>query len=506
MKKLLMIVLDGFGLREETHGNAIKAANMQFFNKIWEEYPHSVLDAAGESVGLPEGIFGSSESGHEILSLGTKPKHKLTTAYEEISSKRVMENEELKKIVQHVKDNDSVLHLMGLVSDGGVHSHNAYILKLIPILKEMGVTKIIFHVITDGRDTYQKSSLKYIEELENVLKSEEIGVVGTVCGRYYAMDRDRNYDRTEIYYNMITGGKGLGIRNLSSAIEACYNKGITDEFLLPLLLKPNVKIMEHDALLWLNFRFDRTTQIMNALTDPEFDGFTNKLINNLKVSVLYPQISVKHVGHLFEEEKQELYSLGEYFSDLGLTQARIAESEKYSYVTKIFNVEKTKKFPGQDNILIPSKEVATFDLAPLMSAPEITKEAKKSLEKDYDFILVNYANPDMVGHTGNFEATVEAMKGLDSLLEELITHAEDNFYKVVVVSDHGNADTMLREDGTAVTTHSLSPVPFILMDKSVKLKAKGELISVAPTILKYLDIAIPTDMKETPLLIIDDKE
>ena len=506
MKKLLMIILDGFGLREESHGNAIKAAKMDYFDKIWAEYPHSVLDAAGESVGLPEGIFGSSESGHEIIALGAKPKHKLTKAYEEIASKRVMENAELQAIVKHVKTNNSVLHLMGLVSDGGVHSHSAYILKLIPVLKEMGVTKVVFHAITDGRDTYPKSSLGYIKELEAVLKKEKIGIIGTVCGRYYAMDRDQNYERTEIYYNLITEGKGLGINDVASAIESCYIKNITDEFLLPLFLNPNAKIMENDALLWLNFRFDRTTQIINALTNPEFDGFKNKMIKNLKVSLLFPQLSVKNVGHLFEEEKDELYPLGKYFSELGLTQARIAEGEKYTYVTSVFNGEKAKKFPGQDNILVPTVEVATFDLAPIMSAPEITKEAVKALEKDYDFILVNYANPDMLGHTGNFDATVTALEALDTCLKELITNAEDNFYKVVVLSDHGNADTMLREDGSVVTSHSTAPVPFILMDKKIKLKPKGDLTMVAPTILKYLDIAIPDQMKATPNLIITPKE
>ena len=505
MKKLLMIILDGFGIREETSGNAIKIAKMDYFNRLWSEYPHSILEASGEAVGLPEGIVGTSEVGHETIGAGVRLKNKLTIAYEEIASKKVLNNESLMDLVNHVKENDSTLHLMGLLSDGGVHSHKAYILKLIPLLKEMGVRKIIFHAITDGRDAHQMSSLKYIHELDKLLKAEKIGVIGTVCGRYYAMDRDRNYDRTQIYYNMITTGKGLNVSNLEVAIKSCYAKGITDEHLPPLILRSDVKIKEHDGLLWLNFRFDRTTQIINSLTDSEFQGFNNPMINNLKVKTLFFQESVKHAGYLFEKDEQPVYPLGEYFSELGFTQARIAESEKYTFVTKAFNYQKSNKFPGTDNILVPSPEVPTFDQAPLMSAPEVTKQTIKALEKDYDFILVNYANPDMLGHTGKQDVAVMALEALDKLLEELITNAEDNFYKVMILSDHGNADTMIREDGVPDTNHSLAPVPFILMDKNVKLRETGDITMVAPTVLKYLDIAIPEEMKETKNLIIEDK-
>jgi len=506
MKKLLMIVLDGFGIREDDFGNAIKTSKMEFFNRIWDEYPHSKLEASGEAVGLPDGICGTSEVGHEIMGAGKKIKNKLAIVYEEIATKKVINNEQLIKLVEHVKKNNSVLHLMGLLSDGGVHSHNAYILKLIPILKEMGVTKIIFHVITDGRDTNQTASLKYIYQLEEVFKKEQIGIVGTICGRYYAMDRDRNYDRTEIYYNMVTGGKGINIKDLDAAIKSCYTKGVTDEYLPPLILKPNIQIREHDALLWLNYRMDRTTQIINSLTDPEFPGFNNPLIKDLKTAILFPQSDVKNVPNLFEKENDKVYPLGEYFSDLGFTQARIAESEKYSFVTTAFNYQKNKKFPGTENILIPSPNVSTFDKAPLMSAAEVTEQTIKALEKDYDFILVNYANPDMLGHTGSIPATVIALEALDKFLAKVITHAEDNFYKVIILSDHGNADTMIREDGSPDSNHSLEKVPFILMDKNIKLKETGDLTMVASTILKYLDIAIPDEMKESKNLIIENND
>lgn len=504
MKKILMIILDGFGIREETHGNAIKQANMPFFNRIWNEYPHSLLEASGEFVGLPDFQFGNSEVCHGVIGLGRKIKQKITIVNEEVNKKSIYENENLKDLVNHVTINDSTLHLMGLLSDGGVHSYIDYMLKLIPILKEMGVKKIYFHVITDGRDTAVNISLNYIKQLQNIFDELEIGEIVTVCGRYYAMDRDNKYERTKYYYDMVVLGKSFKVLNLETAIYNCYKKNIYDEFIPPIALKDNVKLEEHDALLWLNFRHDRARQILNSINDIDFNGFQNKIINNLKVFTLFKQEDIKNVTPLFEFNEEELYPLGQYFSELNITQARIAETEKYSHVTKFFNAEKSKKYPGTDNFLIPSPKVSTYDLTPLMSADGITKQAIKCLDKDYEFILVNYANPDMVGHTGNFDATVAALEGLDKYLEELIENAEDNFYKVMILSDHGNADNMLDENNNPVTTHSMSPVPFILMDKNITLKSNGDLTNVAPTLLNYVDIALPKDMKESKSLIIED--
>ncbi len=504
MKKILMIVLDGFGIREEETGNAIKLADMQFFNKLWEEYPHALLEASGEAVGLPNGQFGNSEVGHGAIGLGKKVKQRITVVSEEIKDKNIYENIILNELTNHVIENDSCLHLMGLLSDGGVHSELDYILELIPILKEKGIKKLAFHVITDGRDTSRTSSLTYINKLKQILEENQLGFIASVSGRYYAMDRDNKYDRTEAYYNMLINGQGLNVLNLETAINNCYLKNIYDEHIPPLKLPEFVRLEEHDALLWLNFRQDRTRQILNAISDPEFDGFQNKIINNFKVYNLFNQEDVKNVTPLFEYDEESLYPIGEYFSDLGLTQARVAETEKYSHVTKFFNSEKNNKFKGTDNFLVASPKVSTYDQQPLMSAPEITNLAIKCLEKDYDFILVNYANPDMVGHTGNLEATIESLKGLDLELEKIITAAEDNFYKTIILSDHGNADTMLDENNEVVTTHSLAQVPFIIMDKNLVIRSTGELTNVAPTILHYMDITIPKDMKESKSLILED--
>ncbi|MDD4187229.1 MAG: 2,3-bisphosphoglycerate-independent phosphoglycerate mutase [Bacilli bacterium] len=504
MKKILMVILDGFGLREQEKGNAVKLAKMEFFNKLWEDYPHSVLEASGEAVGLPNNQFGNSEVGHGAIGLGRKIKQRITVVKEEIASKKIYDNENLNELINHTITNDSCLHLMGLASDGGVHSDLDYILKLIPILKEKGVKKLAFHVITDGRDTSRTSSLKYINKLKAVFAENNLGVIASVCGRYYAMDRDNKYNRTGVYYNLLMGTSGLNIINLETAINNCYLKNIYDEHMPPLRLPEFTSFNEHDALLWLNFRQDRARQILNAFTNPKFTGFQNKIINNFKVYNLFEQEDVKNTKALFEYDEENLYPIGEYFSDLGLTQARIAETEKYSHVTKFFNSEKNPKFKGTINILVPSPKVSTYDQTPMMSTEDVTKETIKCLEKDYDFILVNYANPDMVGHTGNLDATINALEGLDAELKKLITAAEDNFYKAIILSDHGNADLMLDDANNIVTTHSLSPVPFIILDKHLVLKEKGELTNVAPTILHYMDIAIPKDMKESKSLILED--
>lgn len=504
MKKILMIILDGFGYREEEHGNAIKHANMPFYKKLWEEYPHSILEASGEYVGLPYDRFGNSEVCHGIIGLGHKIKQKITIVNEEINKKTIYENQYLKELVEHTVTNNSNLHLMGLLSDGGVHSDIDYMIKLIPILKEMGVKKLYFHAITDGRDTLMNNSMKYIEMLQKVFKENKLGEIASVCGRYYAMDRDHKYERTKYYYNMIVNGHAAKVLNLEKAIESCYNRNIYDEFLPPILLNHDLKLNDNDTLLWLNFRHDRAIQILNAINDPEFDGFETKQINNLKTYTLFEHEDIKNVTPLFEFHEEDLYPIGEYFSDLEISQVRIAETEKYAHVTKFFNAEKSKKFKGTKNILVPSPKVSTYDLTPLMSAEEVTNQVIKSLEKDYEFILVNYANPDMVGHTGNFKATVEALEGLDKCLEEVMKSAEDNFYKVFILSDHGNADTMLDENNVPITTHSMEPVPFIITDKNIKLKPKGDLTNVAPTLLHYVDIAIPEAMKDSKSLIIED--
>lgn len=502
MKKILMIILDGFGIRENTHGNAIKLANMNYFNSLLEKYPNSLLEASGEAVGLPEGQFGNSEVCHEVIGLGKKIKQKITVINEEVFTKRIFLNEEFNNLIETTKNNKSTLHLMGLTSDGGVHSHIGYVLKLIPLLKEKGIKKIVFHAITDGRDTYIKSSIKFIKEVDSLLRSEKLGYVGTICGRYYAMDRDNNWDRTKKYYDLVMNNKGFKVIDYELAINNCYKKNITDEFLPPMLITDDACIKPDDTLLWFNFRPDRARQILSSLTNPEFNEFkTSFIVNSWN---MFEVNDVTNIHTLFELPKEDIYPIGKYFSDLKITQARIAETEKYSHVTYFFNAELSKKFPLCDNYLVESPKVATYDMTPLMSATDVTRKVKSAINKNYDFILVNYANPDMIGHTGNLNAAIEALQGLDKLLEYIVNYSIDNFYKVFILADHGNCDEMLTDNDEIITTHSLSKVPFIITDDSIKLKKNGDLTNVAPTLLNYMDIAIPKQMEDAKSLIIDE--
>jgi 2,3-bisphosphoglycerate-independent phosphoglycerate mutase len=505
MKKILTIILDGFGVREEEHGNAIAQAKMPCFKSLWKDFPHSILEASGHYVGLPDGQFGNSEVCHEVIGLGKKITQKITIINDEIDSKKICDNQFFNDMIEYVNSNHSTLHLMGLLSDGGVHSHISYMLKLIPILKEKGIKKVVFHVITDGRDTGRKTSIKYINKMKETLLENNLGIIGSICGRYYAMDRDNKWERTKKYYDLVIDGSGLNIINYETAIKNCYLRDITDEFLPPMLLTKDGIIKENDAIFWLNFRPDRARQIMNSFTNTDFNEFFQQKVGKFKVWMMFKQDDTPKCNYILEHNKDEsLYPIGKYFSDLKLSQARIAETEKYAHVTTFFNAELSKQYPFCDNFLVPSPKVATYDLTPKMSAGEVTKNVIKCLDKDYDFILVNYANPDMLGHTGNLNATIEGLEYIDGCLKDVVNAAIDNFYTVIILADHGNCDEMLDENDEVITTHSLYPVPFIILDKHIQLKEHGDLTMVAPTILKVMDIAIPKEMKESKNLIIED--
>ena len=504
MKKVIMVILDGFGLNDLENGNAIKAANMETFNNLFKEYPHSVLQASGEYVGLPDDQFGNSEVGHLTIGAGRRIKQDLLKANELLGSPSIEQNDKLIELVNHTINNNSTLHLCGLVSDGRVHSDIKYMKNILGHLKNMGVKKVKFHAITDGRDTKVDSSIGYLTELESVMKSLNIGKISTVCGRYYAMDRDNKWERTKVYTDLLLKGVGIKIRTFKTGIEACYKKNLTDEFLPPLILDEDATIKNNDAFLWLNFRGDRSRQILTVLKNEDFQEYKIKKIDNLKILAITDVPGTKLTNKEYLIENEEIYSLGVYLSDLGLRQARIAETEKFAHVTYFFNGGGKVKIKGCDNFLIPSKKVKTYDLTPNMSALEVTEQVLKCLEKDYDFILVNFANPDMLGHTGVIDATVNGLKTIDECLSRIVEAVDNNFYKLIITADHGNCDEMIRKDGSISTTHSIYPVPFILRDKHVSLKHKGDLTEIAPTILKYMDIAIPSEMKDTKTLFVEE--
>ncbi len=500
MKKILTIILDGFGYREEKHGNAIIDANPKNFNHLWETYPHSLLYASEEPVGLLKGQFGNSEVGHMTIGAGRKLLQDIDRINDFLEQK-IEEDEKYQNLIHQVKDSNKTVHIMGLFSDGLVHADMQHFLKLYDQLVKDGITNISFHLITDGRDTKPTDSYKYIKILNDKIQTTNIGSIATVCGRYYAMDRDNKLERTKLYYDLITQAIGFSSTNIEETIQNYYKKNITDEFLPPILLNPKGIIKEGDIVLWMNYRTDRAKQILDALTNKEYKNFPTVHYKDLAVYTFVP-IDKKIKTIYFLEDQVIENPLGIYLSKLGLTQARVAETEKYAHVTYFFDGAYNGSIENCNKILVPSLKIKTYDLDPRMSAIEVTKKAIGCMEKDVDFILVNFANPDMVGHTGNYEAAIKAIMTVDICLEKLLEEAENNFYKVIVTADHGNVDEMLDEDNNPVTTHTLAKVPFIMVDNSVELKPSGDLTNIAPTILDYMDIAKPKEMKDSESLII----
>ncbi len=498
MRKILTVVLDGFGYREEEYGNAIKMADTKNFDRLWETFPHTTLFASEEYVGLNEGEFGNSEIGHMTIGAGRRiMQHgpRITEFLKNINKDNLLFAEFLKDA------QEKTVHIIGLYSDGKVHSNLEHFLSIYQILKENNAKKVNFHLITDGRDTKVNAAINFIKDLEETIKDDPITDIASICGRYYAMDRDTNYDRTKIYYDLLTKGIGIKAKSATDGILGLYKKNQTDEFLYPLIINPNETIKDGDIILWMNFRSDRGKQIIRTFTDHNFEEFPIYTYQDLKVYSFFPlDKDIKTLNFL--EDIHVTNPLGIYLSSLGLTQARIAETEKYAHVTYFFDGMYNGKIEKCEKILIPSPKVETYDLKPEMSAIEVTKKAIHAMEKDTDFIFMNLANPDMVGHTGNLEATIKAVTTVDVCLERLYEVAKDNFYTMIILADHGNADIMLDEFGNPVTTHTTSKVPFIITDTNVSLKKSGSLVNVAPTILEYMDIALPEEMANTPSLLI----
>ena len=504
MKKILTIILDGFGQREESHGNAIIKANPKNFYEAWKKYPHTLLSASEEPIGLKKGQFGNSEVGHMTIGAGRKLEQDFDRIHNFLDEE-IDKNEKYKSLIERVKKLDSSIHIMGLFSDGLVHTDIEYFFKLYDHLINSGITKIYFHVITDGRDTDIKSSYKYISRLEKRLKETDIGKIASICGRYHAMDRDKKTERTKFYYDLVARGKGVVTKEIKKAIEKSYQKKVTDEFLPPILVSPEGIIKDGDTLIWMNYRTDRAKQILDCFVNNKtYENFEVKEYSDLQV-YSFVKIDKKIPTITFLEDKIVENPLGIYLSKLGLTQARIAETEKYAHVTYFFDGEYDGNIENCNKYLIPSLKIKTYDLDPRMSAVAVTKKTIQCMEKDVDFILVNFANPDMVGHTGNFEAAVNAVITVDMCLGKLLEEAENNFYKVIITSDHGNVDKMLDENGNPITTHTTAKVPFVIMDKNIALE-EGDLTNIAPTILEYMDIAIPKEMKESKSLLKEKEE
>ena len=498
-KPLVLCIMDGVGEREETHGNAVKAANTPNLDRLKSKYGFSTLDASGKPVGLPDGQMGNSEVGHMNIGAGRIMYQPLELINNSIEDKTFYSNEEILKVINYVKNNNSKLHLFGLLSDGGVHSHINHLLALLNMCKQNDLRNVYIHVCTDGRDVDPKSAYNYINNVEDTINNLGIGVIATISGRYYSMDRDNNYDRLKLGYDAIVRAEGPKYDSIKSFIDDCYAKGITDEFLIPTVFTYEGKVEEKDGFITFNFRKDRLREMLTALTNPEFNDMEVIRFNNLKVLTMLPVVKSVIAPHAFDDANPKNI-LGEVLEQNNLTQLRIAETEKYAHVTFFFDGGKEVDYRGGNKILIPSPKVATYDLKPEMSAYLVTDKLLEELD-NYDVVIVNYANGDMVGHTGVFDAVVKAVEVVDECVGKLYDKVMELGGTMIVTADHGNSDYMLDDNDNIVTSHSTFVVPFIITKDNIKLK-NGKLSDIAPTMLKLLSIEIPKEM--TGNILIDD--
>lgn len=499
MGPLVLCILDGVGMRKEHHGNAFYEANTPNFDYLWQHYPHTLLEASGTLVGLPEGQMGNSEVGHMNLGAGRIVYQPLEMINASIRDRSIFENEELISVMDYVKEKDSKLHLCGLLSDGGIHSHINHLFAIMELAKEQGIKEVYIHAFLDGRDTLPQVANTFIQMLQDKIKELGIGVIATVAGRYYAMDRDNRWDRISLAYENMTIGNGIEAVDIKEAILKSYEAGDNDEFVKPIIVNKNGLVASNDGMICFNFRPDRLRELFSAFTNPKFDGFARPQLEHVKLVTMMPvseEVICTNAYHL-----QVLNNtLGEYLSKQGKTQLRIAETEKYAHVTYFFDGGVERDLPGAKRILIPSPKVATYDLKPSMSADEITKKLIHELTTNsYDVVILNYANGDMVGHTGDFKATVEAVETVDDCLGKLYTTIKELDGTLVVIADHGNCDIMLDDNNNVITSHSTSKVPCIITREGLML-CEGKLSDIAPTILTLLDMKIPEEMTGTNLI------
>ena len=496
-KPVVLTILDGYGLREETHGNAVKLANNEIFNLLWDNYPHTELEASGQLVGLPKGQMGNSEVGHMNIGAGRIVYQPLELINKSIEDKEFFQNEELLKVMNHVKENNSKLHLMGLISDGGVHSHIDHLMALLDMCKEQNVENLYLHLFTDGRDVLPQSAYTYIKQVEDKLKEIGIGSIATVGGRYYGMDRDNNYDRLKKGYDAIVNGVGETALSIKEFIEDSYSKEIYDEFFIPAVFDNTGRLQENDGLIAFNYRKDRLREILTAITNPEFNDMEVIRFNNVKTITMMPVVESVIAEHAFDDPKL-VNILGEYIEKQGKSQLRIAETEKYAHVTFFFDGGKEVDYQNEKKILIPSPKVATYDLKAEMSAFEVTDELLKELG-NYDLVILNFANGDMVGHTGVLEAAIKAVESVDECLGKIYQKVEELGGTMIITADHGNCEEMLDENNNILTAHTTNPVPFIVTNKNISL-VPGKLGDIAPTILELMNIEKPIEMTGISLI------
>lgn len=504
-KKVMLIILDGWGRGQIPASDAIQHARVPFVNALWETYPHSTLVTYGEAVGLPEGQMGNSEVGHLNIGAGRVVYQELQRINVAIREGELADNPVFRKALDHAKANQRPLHLMGLVSDGGVHSHISHLKAITTLCKEAGLSEVYVHAFTDGRDTDPKSGLGFLRELEEHL-SATAGRIASVTGRYYAMDRDKRWERVKLAYDALVLGAGELVCEIVPAVQASYDRQVTDEFIKPIIRagsdgKPMAPIREGDAVICFNFRTDRCREITQALTQSDMPDHGMRALDLYYTTMTEYDKTYRNVHVIFETDNLT-NTLGEVLEKEGVRQIRIAETEKYPHVTFFFNGGREVPFTGESRILIPSPKVATYDLKPEMSAVELTDALLPEVRKaDAGFICINYANADMVGHTGVWDAVIRAVETVDACVERLVTEGLAHGYTMLIMADHGNADYMINADGTPNTAHTMNPVPFIVVDRNWRGQVRdGKLGDIAPTILNLMGIGKPAEMTGLELI------
>ena len=492
-KPVMLMILDGFGIAEKSEGNAVALANKPNFDRLVKEYPNTQLQASGMAVGLPEGQMGNSEVGHLNIGAGRIVYQELTRITKSIEDGDFFENEALMKAMKNAKENNASLHLMGLLSDGGVHSHIGHLKGLLEFAKKEGLQKVYVHAFMDGRDVPPSSGKDFIIKAEEMMKEVGVGQIATVSGRYYAMDRDNRWERVQLAYNAIVLGEGEKASSAVEAIDNSYHDEKTDEFVLPCVIEedghPTATIKNGDSVVFFNFRPDRARELTRAINDKEFAGFKRETLNLTFVTMTQYDKTLEGVNIAFKSQTL-VNTLGEYVSSKGLEQLRIAETEKYAHVTFFFNGGVEKENPGEERKVIPSPKVATYDLKPEMSAYEVTDELLNRLDQDkYDMIILNFANPDMVGHTGVVHVDECLGKIVDKVLEKDGT--------VFITADHGNAETEIDfSTGNPFTAHTTNPVPFVWVSNNIdgRTLKSGKLADIAPTMLNVMNLEVPEEM------------
>ncbi len=507
---VVLIILDGWGYREEADGNAVMAANTPVIDSLWATYPHTLIQASGKHVGLPDGQMGNSEVGHLNIGAGRVVPQELVRISDAVEDGTLLSNSALVRTLQTVHQRRGTLHLIGLCSEGGVHSHLTHLAGLLEMAKDQRLTDVCIHAITDGRDTPPTSAKESIQQIEAYIERIGVGRIATLSGRYYAMDRDRRWDRIEKAYRVITTDGGGNGQSALDVLTDSYKAGVNDEFILPVRVAPGA-IKSGDGVVFFNFRPDRARQLTQALVDPQFSGFERELIQPLAF-VTFTQYDPSFLVEVAFEPQNLDNILGEVIAKHGLKQFRTAETEKYAHVTYFFNGGKEDPFEGEDRELIASPQVTTYDKEPAMSAVAVTDGAIAAIARRvYSLVVINYANPDMVGHTGKMEATIDALETVDRCLGRLLEAVSQAGGTAIIIADHGNAELMWDENHNPWTAHTTNPVPFILIEgeglkipghgAEVTLRSDGRLSDVAPTILEILKLPQPPEMTGTSMIV-----